>query len=148
MKSPLLRLAIAVVRAWTRLYTWRMPATPREARRAEIESDLWEFEHDVAGDSRISPAMHVLLRLIAGVPHDLQWRVEAVPRDRRLQTKIALTATAFLVAALWALNALRTPELPPLPVSVQLVDVELLSPPPPPPPPPCRPGASTRVCPP
>jgi len=147
MKSPLLGFAVVIVRAWTRLYTWRMSPTLREARRAEIESDLWEFEHDVTGGSGISPAMHVLLRMIAGVPDDVQWRVEhVVPGDGRLRTTIALTASAFLVAALWVLNALQ-PELPPLPAPARGLDVRIL-PPPPPPPPPCRPGASTADCPP
>jgi hypothetical protein len=151
MKSPLLGFAVVIVREWTRLYTWRLPPTLREARRAEIESDLWEFEHDVTARARSSPAMQVLLRVVAGVPDDLQWRVEqVVAGDKRLRTTIALTATAFLVVALWALNALRPPELPPLPASAHLPNVELVSPPPPPPPPPppCRPGASTVDCPP
>ena len=151
MKSPLLGLAVVIVRAWTRLYTWRLPAPLREGRRTEIESDLWELEHDVTGGSRISPAMHVLLRLIAGVPDDLRWSVEhVVPADSRLRMTLALTATAFLVAALWGLNVLRPPELPPLPASAHLLNVELVSPPPPPPPPPppCRRGASPADCPP
>src|SRR5438876_7494863 len=124
MISPLLGFAVVVVREWTRLYTWRLPPTLREARHAEIESDLWEFEHDVTTRTRSSPAMQVLLRMVAGVPDDLQWRVEqVVTGDKRLRTAIALSATAFLVAALWALNALRPPELPPLPASGAPVNV-------------------------
>jgi hypothetical protein len=46
MIDLLLRTAIALVRAWTRVYTWQMPADEREARRSEIESDLWELQHD------------------------------------------------------------------------------------------------------
>src|SRR5438094_8714239 len=46
MMSRLLRLAIAFVRKWTRVYTARMSPELREARRAEIESDLWEVQQD------------------------------------------------------------------------------------------------------
>ena len=40
-----LRFVTGAVRAWTRLYTWRVAPSLREARRAEIESDLWEHLH-------------------------------------------------------------------------------------------------------
>ena len=50
MTSLLLRISVAAVRGWTRVYTWRMPPVVREARRAEIESDLWASRtDDVAG---------------------------------------------------------------------------------------------------
>jgi hypothetical protein len=38
--------AASLVRSWTWLYTCGLPAAVRDARRAEIESDLWEFFHD------------------------------------------------------------------------------------------------------
>jgi hypothetical protein len=44
--TTLERAAIAAARMWARLYTWRMPRTLREARIAEIESDLWESSRD------------------------------------------------------------------------------------------------------
>ena len=68
MKSPPLRLAIALVRAWTRLYTWRMEPAIRKARHAEIESDLWEFEQDPDAGRRLSPAVQVMARVLLGVP--------------------------------------------------------------------------------
>jgi hypothetical protein len=46
--TPLLQLSVAAVRLWTRVYTWRMPRSVREARIAEIESDLWECQSDEA----------------------------------------------------------------------------------------------------
>jgi hypothetical protein len=46
MMSLPVRLASALVRAWTIAYTWRMEPVHRDARRAEIESDLWESAHD------------------------------------------------------------------------------------------------------
>jgi hypothetical protein len=107
MKSPLFGFAVALVRAWTRLYTWRMEPALRETRREEIESDLWEFQHDsMAGGS--SSGFHVLARLFLGVPSDLCWRVDnALSRDEGLRGRAALTtAAAVLVAALWIVPAL------------------------------------------
>jgi len=65
--DPLLFSAIALVRGWTRLYTSGMEPGSRNGRRAEIESDLWEF-HEDARRRRYSPAgiaAHMLLRLVA-----------------------------------------------------------------------------------
>ncbi len=45
MRFPL-RLAIAIVRAWTRLYTWRLDPAVRDRRQREIECDVWEQLHD------------------------------------------------------------------------------------------------------
>ena len=72
----MLQLAIAVVRAWTSLYTWRMSATLREERRAEIESDVWEFQHDRRISGSLEVAAQMLLRLLLGMPDDLGWRLE------------------------------------------------------------------------
>ena len=134
----MLRLAIATVRAWTRLYTWRMPPDLREARRAEIESDLWEFRQDAAHARGVGPAAHVLVRLLRGVPADLVWRTEhAVSGERSLRRNAALTATVLLVVVLWMFGSLRPSELPLLPAAPRpSVDVSLPPPPPPPPPPP------------
>ena len=71
MTSPLFGLAVTVVRAWTRVYTWRLDPLPRERRRAEMESDLWEFQRDRGGNRGLSPAVQVLARMVIGVPDDL-----------------------------------------------------------------------------
>src|SRR5262245_48053770 len=39
MMPGLLRFANALVRAWTRFYTWRLPPALRDARREQIDSD-------------------------------------------------------------------------------------------------------------
>ena len=69
----------SLVRNWARVYTFGLPSEIREARRAEIESDLWEHAHDseLGGDAP-SPfcALHALVRLLAGVPDGLLWRIE------------------------------------------------------------------------
>ena len=86
MRSVLLDVAVAAVRWWTRLYTWRMEPALGEARRAEIESDLWEFRQDRAHGSDVSPAAQVLVRLLRGVPADLAWRTEhTVAGERSLR---------------------------------------------------------------
>jgi hypothetical protein len=74
--SPALKLATAVVRTWTRVYTVGLAPAERTARRAEIDSDLWELEHDPEAQ-RGWVAAHVLVRLVAGIPDDLAWRMEA-----------------------------------------------------------------------
>ena len=43
MSAP---VAITLTRWWTRFYTLGLPGEVREARCAEIESDLWESLHD------------------------------------------------------------------------------------------------------
>lgn len=140
MRSPSLAIATALVRGWTRLYTWHIPTAQGEARRAEIESDLWESRQDLASRRPISLAHHMLLRLLLGIPDDLLWRMEhIVLRGVRVQRTIALTAMAVFVLAMWWISASRQlTTLPPLPASnVFLVEQPLpLLPPPPPPPPP------------
>ena len=49
-----LRLVTGAVRSWTRFYTWRVAPSLREARRAEIESDLWEHLHADGGAPTLS----------------------------------------------------------------------------------------------
>jgi hypothetical protein len=133
--------ATVLVRGWTRLYTWQMTAEEGEARRAEIESDLWEARHDPGSGRTFTLALEMLIRLIAGMPADLSWRIDHIGfRGVRVQRTIALTATIAIALAVWWLSAARQmAALPPLPASiVSLVErpVLLLPPPPPPPPPP------------
>ncbi len=146
MKSPTLGLASAAVRAWTRLYTWRLPPVLREARRAEIESDLWESQQDSAHAQGLSPTAHVLVRLLRGVPADLVWRREQMAAGERLPRRnVALAATALFVGVLWVFTSLMPQDLPQPPTApMPLFDVSLPPPPPPPPPPPgCRAPAWT-----
>jgi hypothetical protein len=144
--NPLLFCAIALVRGWTRLCTWRMEAACRDDRRAEIESDLWEFHEDARrrGCSPERIAIHMLARLCAGMPHDLLWRLEyeQEPAHRRPSSlTAAAAAAAACIAALWVAFLVSTfVSLPPLPDSSALVRVFMRAPaapphPPPPPPP-------------
>jgi uncharacterized protein (TIGR03435 family) len=110
MNSVLVRLAANCVRVWTRVYTGGMPPTCREDRRAEIESDLWEFQCDAAGDHAFAVASHILLRLLIGVPDDLGWRVEraavaATLTQRSLALSGRVAGAALCICALWAISA-------------------------------------------
>lgn len=100
MTSQSLNFGVAVVRAWTRFYTWRMEPAVGAARREEIESDLWEYEHDSIPDG-LHPAWHVLARLILGMPSDLGWRLEHIAADQGLPRRAALAAAVIVAAALW-----------------------------------------------
>ena len=140
--SPALGLANALVRGWTRAYTWRMEPAIRDTRRAEIESELWEFQHDP--ERGAYPAAHVLARLLIGIPDDLSWRAEhaqarRTPGRARLKAVAWTVATIVVIAALWILPLMTASVLPPLPDAPRVV---IKMPPPPPggpPPPPCAP---------
>jgi hypothetical protein len=87
--------AVSLTLWWTRLYTFGLPVAVREARRAEIESDLWESLHDpdVAHPQ-------ILPRLAAGIVDDVCWRAAHLPNESR--TMWLSTVTAFLlIAAMW-----------------------------------------------
>jgi hypothetical protein len=143
LKVTMLRLAVTAVLAWTRLYTWRMPPDLRDARRAEIESDVWEFQHDEETKAGLGAAAHLVARLLAGIPDDLLWRSEhPSPRERRLGRTAALTTAGLLLAVLWAFLEVRPGDLPHVPAPPALVSRKAPPPPPPPPPPPRRNAAS------
>jgi len=111
--SPSLSVALGIVRGWTRLYTARLPADAREERRAEIESDLWEFHEDARrrGSSPTGIAILMLLRLVLGIHDDLIWRVEnRVLHVDAVQQALWAAAIAS-VAGLWlVIGALQTRE--------------------------------------
>jgi hypothetical protein len=145
MTSLFLRISIEAVRTWTRLYTCRMPRSVREARRAEIESDLWECQTDEAA----GPALPVQImgRLALGVFDDLCWRVEHGARGSHVTRRtIALAGgTAAVLACLWAglAMSLAQPPQPPAAPEVRWRRTPY-PPPPPPPPPPCNPPGIGR----
>ena len=69
------KLAVAthqLVRGWVRLYTLGLPLETRNARRTELDSDLWEQTY--AWGERGPSSSGVLLRCLRGVPADLLWR--------------------------------------------------------------------------
>ena len=74
-----------LVQRWTNVYTAGLDKESRDERRAEIESDLWEhFEAARAdGENLASTGVQVLLRMVAGVPADVRWRIHAGATSRR-----------------------------------------------------------------
>ena len=73
-----------LVRLWTRVYTLGMSAHVRDARKSEIDCDLWEYQHDADRPAR---PIEMLLRLLLGMPDDLLWRLEQACRRQRAQPR-------------------------------------------------------------
>ena len=70
------RLPVRLAQTWVALYTRGLPADRRDARRAEISSDLWEQRSDGSRDGSGRVTASMLGRVLAGVPADISWRVE------------------------------------------------------------------------
>jgi hypothetical protein len=106
-RSTSMAVAVGLTRLWTRLYTWRVPPVAATARRAEIDSDLWEMQQDEAIGG-VAAVLVVLHRLAAGVADDLAWRVEQVADDEQLLVRrvVALVAACVVVLGLWSIPAL------------------------------------------
>jgi hypothetical protein len=146
MTSWLLRFATRAVLVWTHLYTWRLERSVRQARRAEIESDLWEQRKEAPANLRL--ALHIVGRLVLGVPDDVRWRVERVSSRRAYARRpvVWTVASAAVLACLWigiAVGPVDPPKLPAVP-DFSWRRVQVLPPPPPPPPPPCNPPGIGR----
>ena len=137
MSAPLTVLAVAFVRTWTWIYTRGTPAFVRDGRRQEIESDLWEHQRDLAGESDARVAGHILLRLLAGLADDLQWRVEhrAEMSPLRARALVAATTAFVLLGAAWAYSTAQLLNEQPPPIAPLM---SFVAAPPPPPPPPHR----------
>jgi hypothetical protein len=71
-------VAAGLTRSWIRCYTLGLPRDTRMMRQDEIESDLWEHEHDVPHGvmSRMGLGLSVLSRLVRGMPADVFWRFQ------------------------------------------------------------------------
>ena len=150
---PFLTIAAAVVRGWTRLYTWRLPVSVRTARLKEIDSDLWEFEADAARGEWRYPSLQALLRLAVGIPDDLRWRLESAPSGRAAAPRIILAgAAAVLLTLLWVAAQFQEPRIPRTPTAARLqfrlesIPAPTPPPPPPPPPPPCARRDAKGAC--
>jgi len=94
-------LAVAVVRTWTRAYTWGAPSVWAEQRRADIESDLWEQQQDPNGARGLAPTVQGLARLVAGMTDDLRWRLErTTPHDIVLIRRAVTLAVATIALSM------------------------------------------------
>ncbi len=78
MSGRVPELAAGLTRGWVRLYTRGLPADLRTARRAELESDLWEHAQWSTTESRRPgrTALEIVERVVAGMVADLSWRLE------------------------------------------------------------------------
>jgi hypothetical protein len=115
MLSLPMPIAVALVRLWTRLYTWRLPGDVRDARRAEIESDLWEFQHDNERVPTVGSAAHLIARVIRGVPDDLSWRADHMRGGgRAVAARFAIVTIAVAASGTMLLlfDLMRARELP------------------------------------
>jgi hypothetical protein len=92
-------LITAATRLWARLYTAGLARELARSRRDEIDSDLWEMQHDP--DHRPRAALQ---RLLFGIPDDIGWRMDVAASHEQLLTRrfIALTAATVIVVILWA----------------------------------------------
>lgn len=88
--------AVSLARWWTRLYTAGLPVHLRDARRAEVESDLWESVADGA------PSRHILARLALGIADDLTWSLTFMDTTTRHTAGWSLGSLVVLGASwLW-----------------------------------------------
>lgn len=76
MNDLLTSLAAGVARNWVAVYTLGLPPSVRDARRAELQSDLWEQRHEIRSGTSNSLAKGVLARTLGGVPADILWAID------------------------------------------------------------------------
>ena len=88
-------IVAAAVRGWTWLYTLPLDTAIKCARRAEINSDLWESRHD----ARAAGALHLLIRAAIGVPDDLLWCGEQLPDHSRTVRPLAAFKCGIVIMA-------------------------------------------------
>lgn len=126
--TPAITVAAALVRTWTHAYTSGVPSVWAQQRRAEIESDLWEFEHDPDGTRGLAPAVQVLGRLCIGIVDDVRWRVERTTFHDNVLIRRAVTLAAATVtlSMLWGASGdtswiARCPSVPRKPRIDQVV---------------------------
>lgn len=81
-------LLLRAAESWVALYTRGLPSEVREARRAELRSDLWEHLQDAAahGHSRLRWSAEVIGRVARGIVSDLWWRFERQAAGRSRMT--------------------------------------------------------------
>jgi TonB family protein len=99
----------------------------RDARREEIESDLWESAHDI-GTTDGELALQLAARLLLGMPHDVAWRLAHVSMPTAIRAAQAAGAVCAFVSmaigvAFWQVNT-RLPPAPRPPVARRHVPPE------------------------
>ncbi len=130
----------ALVRAWTWCYTLGLSSDLRDARRGEIESDLWESRADFDSDGQL--ALQMVFRLLSGLLSDVLWRCDQHSSRSVKTVVVAIAIVGCCLAGLWLM---ATPQLPEMPAPSRVRSMEPAWPvprplPAPPPPPGTRPG--------
>ena len=103
--KALLVLSVGAARNWVALYTLGLPLEGREARRSEIDCDLWEQQH-LAGYMREPPlgtAAEIVARTVLGMLCDITWRVQggtSARPDRSAKVNDSLATRGLFVVAL------------------------------------------------
>lgn len=100
MTHAVLIAVIWIVRAWTRVYTCGIEPQAADLRRAELDSDLWEFAHDPHRVNDLLAATILLRRLATGAADDLLWRLELADAGEALLVRRAGTITAAAIVIL------------------------------------------------
>jgi hypothetical protein len=125
MNGPRPPLPLRVAEGWVACYTRGLPSEVRDARRAELRSDLFEHHRHAAagGHGRLRWSLQVAGRVVRGMPDDLWWRfaqqaasrpaTEAAARRRQLLAWLfdwvvsPVFAIAVLVTAWFSASAIR-----------------------------------------
>ncbi len=78
MSAPL-GVTTGIARRWVALYTLGLPQGLRDARRREIDSDLWEQQQFAVlrREPVLGTAAEILARTLLGIYSDISWRVQA-----------------------------------------------------------------------
>jgi hypothetical protein len=109
-------LLVRVVEGWVAFYTRGLPGEVRDARRAELRSDLWEHRRHAAGSGRgrLRWSLQVLGRVARGMADDLWWRLaqQAATRPPTAATERRRRLLAWLfdwvISPAFALGVLLT----------------------------------------
>ena len=93
--SAALDLAVGMTRSWVAVYTSGLRPEFRDARRAEIDSDLWEHQRTARLQDQPpgETALQLLTRLLLGILSDVTWRLEtghSVSGERSIRMNEAL----------------------------------------------------------
>ena len=108
VSMPASAIVMAMTRRWLRIYTSHAAPHVAEARRAAIESDIWEMQHDAEIGRDLRCAWIALGRLVNSIPDDLTWRFENAASEQQVVVRrvLAVSAATVVVLSLWALPSL------------------------------------------
>jgi len=103
--STLLALIVGCARTWVGVYTLGLAAAVKEARRREIDSDLWEQQWLASrrGESLHGTAAEIAARAVLGMLSDITWRVQAglsTRPERRIKVNESPTMRALVLVGL------------------------------------------------